>query len=116
MSAVGDGSIDANEHGLADFDYLELSSSGFRVSEREKRQEAGVWWCRICRGMLRQGRFSTLDPLFTALLREAYDKDGNGHIATDELVESAKLTAKTRNCNRMLWKGLLLAIFFVLAP
>jgi len=25
---VGDGSIGANEHGLSDFDYLELSSSG----------------------------------------------------------------------------------------
>ena len=49
------------------------------------------------------------------MLREAYDKDGNGHIATDELVESAKLTIKTRKCNRMLWKFLLLAIFLVLA-
>ena len=42
----------------------------------------------------------------TALLREAYDKDGNGHIATDELVESAKLAIKTRKCNSMLWKFL----------
>jgi len=50
-----------------------------------------------------------------ALLKEAYDKDGNGHIATEELVESAKLAIKTRKCNSMLWKFLLLAIFLVLA-
>ena len=57
---------------------------------------------------------STSSPS-TALLREAYDKDGNGHIATDELVESAKLTVKTRKFNSMLWKFLGLAIFLVLA-
>jgi len=58
---------------------------------------------------------SSFPQAVQALLREAYDKDGNGHIATDELVESAKLAIKTRKCNSMLWKFLLLAIFLVLA-
>jgi len=58
---------------------------------------------------------SSFPQAVQGLLTEAYDKDGNGHIATDELVESAKLAIKTRKCNSMLWKFLLLGIFLVLA-
>ncbi|EJK59109.1 hypothetical protein THAOC_20713 [Thalassiosira oceanica] len=58
---------------------------------------------------------SNFPPEVQAIMTEAFDEDGNGHIASAELVESAKLTIATRKCNRMLWKGLGLAIFVVLA-
>lgn len=58
---------------------------------------------------------SNFPPEVQAIMTEAYDEDGDGHIASAELVESAKLTIATRKCNRMLWKGLGLAIFVVLA-
>jgi len=49
------------------------------------------------------------------ILSEAFDPDGDGHISTDELVEGAKISIQTRKFNRMLWKGLAVAIFVVLA-
>jgi hypothetical protein len=58
---------------------------------------------------------SNFPPEVQALMTEAFDEDGDGHIASAELIESAKLTIATRKCNRMLWKGLGLTIFVVLA-
>jgi len=58
---------------------------------------------------------SNFPPEVQAVMTEAFDEDGDGHIASAELIESAKLTIATRKCNRMLWKGLGLAIFVVLA-
>ena len=63
------------------------------------------------------GRFVSqhLTLFSTGVLSEAFDEDGNGHIASAELVEAAKLTIATRKCNRMLWRGLGVAILGILA-
>jgi len=49
------------------------------------------------------------------ILSNAYDDDGDGHISTDELVEGARIKMRTEKCNRMLWKGIGLAVVFVVA-
>jgi len=49
------------------------------------------------------------------ILSNAYDDDGNGHISTEELVEGARLKIRTEKCNSMLWKGIGLAVFLVVA-
>lgn len=52
---------------------------------------------------------------YQGILSNAYDEDGDGHISTDELVEGARLKIHTEKCNSMLWKGIGLAIFLVVA-
>jgi len=49
------------------------------------------------------------------ILSNAYDDDGNGHISTKELVKAAELSIKVRKYNIMLWKGIGLAAFIVVA-
>jgi len=47
------------------------------------------------------------------LLSDAFDDDGDGHIATEELVVAANNHIKTREKNTMLWKGLAAAVVIV---
>jgi len=49
----------------------------------------------------------------TGILSEAYDENGDGHISTTELVESAKLAIRMRKSNSKLWKALGSTIFLV---
>ena len=54
-------------------------------------------------------------PPLPGILSNAYDDDGNGHISTKELVKAAELSIKVRKYNIMLWKGIGLAAFIVVA-
>jgi len=49
------------------------------------------------------------------ILSNAYDDDGDGHISTEELVEGARLKMRTEKCNSILWKGIGLAVFLIVA-
>mmetsp|Transcript_25917 Transcript_25917/g.58414 ORF Transcript_25917/g.58414 Transcript_25917/m.58414 type:complete len:274 (-) Transcript_25917:193-1014(-) len=49
------------------------------------------------------------------ILTNAYDDDGDGHISTDELVEGARIKMRTEKCNRILWRGIGLAVVLVVA-
>ena len=43
------------------------------------------------------------------------DEDGYGHISTHELVEGARIKMRVEKCNNMLWKGIFLGVFLVMA-
>lgn len=111
QAASGNGSAD-----LLDDPNAADNSGGDYESGRAVGGQGGMAKRRASSAMSvvsRALRISNFPPEMQAMLTDAFDKDGDGHIGSSELVESARLTIEMRNCNRMLWKGLGLAVFVV---